>query len=478
MAVFLDPNSYLFAQQLFIRLLGLCYFLAFWSLSKQVVGLYGSQGIIPAQQTLHAFEKNGKSAYWRIPTIFWLNASDSALKYVAIFGEVISLLVLWGIVPALWLPLLWFAYLSFVNIGIVFLGFQWDTLLLEVGFVAIFFALQSPPPLLLLFALWLLLFRFMFASGIVKLLSGCPEWRILKALRYHYETQPLPNRMAYYFHQQTNWLSKASEIGMFFVELIVPFFIFGTDQMRTIACLLLIGLQLLIILTGNYAFFNVLTIALCVTLLDNAHLQWLFGAVPVEAPLPNMMINDALNGIGAILIVLNLLQLLATLTPYRFIYRILNAMGAYYIVNAYGLFARMTTQRNEIEIEGSDDGQNWKVYAFKWKPGDLFNPPKQVAPYHPRLDWQMWFAALGSYHSNAWFVNFLVRLLEGSKPVEGLLQDNPFPDAPPRFIRSLLYEYHFSDLKTKAATGQWWVRKLKGAYTPVMKLSEHAEREI
>lgn len=469
-----DTFQFILSQQLFIKLLGFSYLCAFWSLFIQVLGLYGSQGIIPVQQTLQNMreidQRKGPLLYLRFPTFFWINSSDWSLKGLAGFGLIASLLVVFGVWPAIWLPLLWLTYLSYVTIGLVFLGFQWDALLLEVGFVGIFFAIESPPPMMLLLALWILLFRFIFSSGAVKLLSGCPEWRQIQAMTYHYETQPIPNKVAYFMHQQAKWFSKISEVGVYFFELAVPFLILGTNKMRLVACLLLIFFQILIFVTGNYAFFNILSVALCIPLLTNSSLEWLMGSPSTLISPVHPIVHGFLEVIGTIFFVLNIMLLVSLFIYSKTIYKVLNYLSLYYLINPYGLFARMTTNRDEIIIEGSMDGQEWKVYEFKWKPGDLREPPKQVAPYHPRLDWQMWFAALSNYRANPWLINFMVRLLEGSQPVQKLLKINPFPDAPPKYIRAHLYQYHFSDLATLRKTGEWWVRTYKGLYTPVLSL--------
>lgn len=472
---YFDTSTYVFSQQLFIQFLGFSYFCAFWSLFVQVLGLYGSKGIIPAQSTLLNLKNNYriKNLYFKVPTLFWVNASDRTLRMTAAFGMIISALVILNIFPVFLLPILWITYLSFQNIGVVFLSFQWDVLLLEVGFIGIFFAMLTPPPLMLLIALWLLLFRFMFSSGVVKLLSGCPEWRRLKAMTYHYETQPIPNKIAYYMHQMPKWFTRLSEGGVYFFELVVPFLIFGTNELRVIACLLLVFFQLLIIATGNYAFFNVLSIALCLTLLDNSSLEWLFGPYLQTTGNSHRFLYYILDGIGLIFIFLNIIQFLTLFVSSWRMQKILSKFGAYYIISSYGLFARMTTTRDEIIVEGSEDGKEWKVYEFKWKPGDPTVAPKQVAPYHPRLDWQMWFAALSSFQHNPWFKNFLIRLLEGSSSVTELIKTNPFPNTPPKFVRARLYRYHFSDLKTKQATGEWWTRTFKGFYTPTLTLTKH-----
>lgn len=475
--LYLNAWDYILSQQLFIKVIGIVYFFAFRSLFKQVLGLYGSQGIMPIAQLITSLReerqrKQRLHLYFQFPTIFWWNASDQMLKSITIVGQVLAIPVILGIFPALWLALLWFFYLSFVNVGLDFLSFQWDVLLLEVGFIAIFFAIQSPPPVLLLLALWVLLFRFMFSSGIVKLLSGCPEWKGLKAMTYHYETQPIPNKLAYYMHQQPVWLSKLSEVSMFIIELGVPFLIFGTNGMRLVAFVLLVGFQLLIMLTGNYAFFNILTIALCLVLLNNSALMWMMGipSLTLQPPLP--ILSVLLNGVGLFFITLNALQFAFLFVRKRWLYHLLGMFRSYHLINPYGLFACMTTKRYEIVVMGSEDQEHWKIYDFKWKPGNLFRPPSQVAPYHPRLDWQMWFAALGSYQANPWFINFLIRLLEGSKTVEALLESNPFPTKPPKFIRAVIYEYHFTTLQEKKKNKQWWKRSFKGNYTPILALQK------
>lgn len=469
--IFLNTADYVLAQNLFLKIVGFSYFLAFWSLFKQVLGLYGARGIIPIQETLNVIRENRSiRPYMQVPTLFWFDASDRSLRLLAGFGMAGSCMVMLGIASPLFLLLLWVSYLSFVTLGMEFLSFQWDTLLLEVGFISFFFSLQSPPPLFLLLSLWVLLFRFMFASGAVKLLSGCPSWRSCSAMKVHYETQPIPNRLAYFVHHQPEWVGRASVIVTFFIEMAIPFLIFGTDGMRVAAFWILVVLQVTIFLTGNYAFFNILSVALCIPLLPNSSLSWLMEmTLPLE---PHGVLSFLLEGIGIVLFVLNILEFIALFERTRWVSRFLSKLSHYYIVNSYGLFAWMTTTRDEIVVDGSVDGETWKTYEFKWKPGDLSVAPKQVAPYHPRLDWQMWFAALGTYRSNYWFIDFLKRLLEGSPEVIRLLKNNPFPQRPPKFIRSLLYQYHFSDPETRRKTGQWWTRTYKGYYTPPFTLQK------
>jgi hypothetical protein len=318
-----------------------------------------------------------------------------------------------------------------------------------------------------------LLFRLMFSSGVVKLTSGDPTWRNLTALSYHYHTQPLPSPVAWYADKLPLGFQKASTLMTFAIELLVPFLIFLPRRARHLAAVGIIGLQLLIMLTGNYAFFNILTIALCVFLFDDADLSRLkLRARRMSAPPRRLM-----TAVTVLIIVLSLLQLSASLLnwlpgPAAPLLRLAQPFG---IVNSYGLFAVMTTTRPEIVVQGSNDGQTWRDYEFRWKPGKLTRRPMWVAPYQPRLDWQMWFAALGSYQNNPWFINFMVRLLRGSPEVVALLREAPFPDRPPKYVRAELFEYGFTDAVTRSRTGAWWERQPRGLYLPPITLDDVRE---
>lgn len=468
----MESSSYIFAQWLFLKFLALNYFFAFGSLFFQIKGLYGREGILPIRDLLRNIEKKeGRKLYFRIPTLFWWASSDETLQHLTVLGMIASILVLIGAFPAPLFLFLWLAYLSFVSVGASFLAFQWDILLLEVGFISIFFSLQSPPPFSLVLLYWVLLFRLIFSAGVIKLLSRCPEWRGLTAMEVHYESQPIPNRIAYYFHQQPKWFAKLSCIVVFFLEIAVPFLFLTTSYGRLLAFLMTLFLQLMIMISGNYAFFNTLTMALCIPLLDDKYLSWMFdGAPAISALFPHIFSGIVLNAVAAVLILLNVLELVHLFVRIPRFEKIRFMISPYYLINPYGLFARMTTTRNEIIIQGSNDGEVWKDYEFHWKPGDVKAPPRQVAPHQPRLDWQMWFASLSSYQNNPWFIRLLTCLLQGSHSVLALFKKNPFPEAPPKFIRTLMYEYHFTDIKTKRATGDWWKRTLKGIYSPSCSL--------
>ena len=469
-----EAGSSFISQALFIKLLALSYLFAFFSLSQQVKGLFGSQGIVPIQEYVgHIQKKFARKTFYYLPSLFLYRSDDRTLQWAANGGVVLSLVAFLGVMPSLCFILLWFFYLSFIKVGAPFLQFQWDTLLLEVGFVGIFVALVKPLPFLILIWLWILVFRFIFASGAVKWLSKCPEWHALKAMSYHFETQPLPNLGGYFAHHLLRPFSRLSCFFVFVFEVAVPFLYFGTPLMRVTGTLLSIFFQFLIIITGNYAFFNLLTIALCLPLIDDQYLSWLptfasyFQAVPSSS-----ILNAILNGVGLFMILTNALMLLEQMTPIRLFQKLINLLMHFNIMNHYGLFAVMTTVRNEIIIEGSLDGIAWKEYDFKYKPQALGKGPQQIAPLQPRLDWQMWFAALSSYRFEWWFHRFILRLLENSPVVLALLKNNPFPDKPPLYIRAEFYRYRFSSLQEWWATGHYWTRTYEGLYMPPSTLKD------
>jgi hypothetical protein len=322
----------------------------------------------------------------------------------------------------------------------------------------------------------------------------------LTALTFHYETQPLPTWIGWYAHQLPLWAQKASAATMFGIELFVPLLIFASRRLRRFACLALVFLQVLILLTGNYCFFNLLTLALCVLLLDDAALRALLptslsGALALSGRASSRPQISPADGaredvrpsvrkwpiqftvpLAAIAIVTSLLQFSMAFrlhVPWpRPLVATYGWLEPFRSFNSYGLFAVMTTARPEIIIEGSENGFTWRAYEFKYKPGDVKRRPGFVAPHQPRLDWQMWFAALSSYRQNPWIVDFCVRLLQGSRPVLGLLERNPFPNAPPRYIRAMVYDYRFTDFATRRKTGAWWHRQEKGEYLPAFSLGE------
>ncbi len=463
-----EPPSYEIAVRWFFRSIGLIYLIAFISLGWQIIGLIGARGILPAERFLAAVRENyGASAWLNVPTLFLIGAGDTVMRLGCVAGAVASLAIVLGFARRAALVAAFALYLSLVHAGQTFLSFQWDYLLLESGFLAIFLRV-------LLSRVWLfrwLLFRLMLLSGATKLLSHDPNWRNLTALRYHYETQPLPTRFAWYFHQLPLGFQKFSCAFLFFVELVVPFLFFAPRRVRFFAAWMTIMLQALIFITGNYTFFNLLAVAICVLLFDDAAFRR--TARPPAPRVPRNSVQRAVSGVmvGFILFAsgFQLAEIFAGSIS-RPANAVLSAIGPFGIVNTYGLFQVMTTSRPEVVVEGSNDGQDWLEYGFRFKPGDGKRAPVWVQPYQPRLDWQMWFAALDSYRAEPWFVNFAVRLLEGSPEVTALLERNPFPSAPPHYIRAQLYDYKFTTPGERRATGNWWKRERKGEYLPAVSL--------
>ena len=506
------PPTYFWARRWFLRALGLIYLIAFVSFWVQVDGLIGSSGMSPVSQFLPAVRQQlGSDAYFLLPTLCWFDSSNAFLHFLCGGGVVLSLLLILGIAPALCLVALFVFYLSLASAGQVFLNFQWDVLLLETGFLSIFLApwriwprellwwpesatpaTSSPASRAGLFLLKILLFKLMLMSGVVKLTSGDNSWgwlnhsfhwSALTALNYHYWSQPLPTVFAWWTDKSPEWFKHFSVAFCLLVEMIAPFFIWAPRRPRLIAAGLIIFLQIVIALTGNYCFFNLLTIALCLLLIDDAFVLRMKGRAPAspasqELRPPNTeSVAYRLSAYAAIAVIIVTLPINAWLIfsafkpqsrPPGWLANFYEQLEAFRIVNGYGLFRVMTKDRCEIVIEGSTDGVEWLPYEFKWKPGDIKRVPGWCAPHQPRLDWQMWFAALESPEQNPWLLGLIVRLLEGSRDVTGLLARNPFPDKPPHYIRAMFYRYRFTSSEERRQTGSWWKRQELREYLPTI----------
>ena len=477
----MQTPTWFLTRRVFLFLLGLVYILAFGSLWIQIEGLVGEAGILPAELYLKGAETHwGAQRFWQVPTLFWLNAGNEFLYTVCLLGAGASLMVMVNFFTGWALLMAWIFYLSIFNVAQPFLGFQWDTLLLETGFLSLFLVSwrgninepESSPSWFIIFLLRLLLFRVVFSSGVVKLLSQDPTWADLTALYYHYETQPLPTWVGWYTHQLPQGFQEFSVVCVFIIQLGVVFLIFGPRRIRYIGCAALVFFDVLIILTGNYGFFNLLTIALCLLLLDDSVFsRWLSTKGEKSKVSVFVIQKKSLLKVGllGVCIMLYAVPLLTTNHPSIYVY-ISKAIRPFHIFNSYGLFAVMTTSRPEIIILGSDDRENWFPYEFKWKPGNVEKKPKFVAPHQPRLDWQMWFAALSNYERNPWLIQFMTRLLQGSPVVIALLENNPFPDTPPRYLQAVIYEYQFTNSEIRNRDNSWWTRKLLRPYTPILRL--------
>src|SRR6266446_10583772 len=563
------PPTYFWARRWFLRALGLTYLIAFVSLWVQVDGLIGSHGMSPLNQFLPAVRAQlGQDAYALLPTLCWFNSSNAFLHFLCGGGVVVSLLLMFGIAPAFLLVVLFAFYLSLTIAGQTFLNFQWDVLLLETGFLAIFLAPwrlwpreliwwpspawsrpradlassplregertaaseyssrrtsesePSPSPLPCegrggrpspsgyetpvtspvsrggLFLLKFLLFKLMLMSGVVKLTSGDDSWgwvnhsfhwSALTALDYHYWSQPLPTVFSWWADKSPEWFKHFSVAFCLVVEIIAPFFIWAPRRPRLVAAGLMIFLQIVIALTGNYCFFNLLTLALCLLLIDDAiwrrnvrqdnrAVRAYSSGAPSDRALPSRLLMY-----GAIIVIIVSLPINAWLVftafkpdaewPRRLAFAY-EHLEPFRIVNGYGLFRVMTKDRREIVIEGSADGIDWLPYEFKWKPGNVMRAPGWCAPHQPRLDWQMWFAALGTPERNPWFIRLAICLLEGKPDVIRLFAHDPFPNQPPRYVRAILYRYRFTTAKEHRQTGAWWKSQELREYLPAVSLEQ------
>ena len=491
MPSFALSSRFTVARWIFARALGGIFFCAFASLGVQIRGLAGAHGIVPAAEFLNeVWNKLGSGAVWQVPTLCWLNAGDTMLVALCIAGVALSLVLICGVMPGLCSLLLWGLYLSLCWVAIPFTEFQWDSLLLETalpGAVLLPWRIRPrwnqwrPSQQAALWVLWWLLFRLMFESGAVKLSSGDKTWWGFTALEYHFETQPLPIWTAWFANQIPTWILSLAVFIMFFIELFAPWLIIAPRRWRHGAAWSLIALQIGILTTGNYTFFNFLSISLCLLLFDDgawpARLRerWRTDAATVQSW--TALVSSLTAPVLAVIVLLTAEPLLSPVGLASRWPAALSKLGEtvepLMSFNGYGLFRVMTVSRHEIAVEGSDDRENWKEYEFRWKPGDLNERPRLVAPHQPRLDWQMWFAALGSIRNNPWFVRFLVRLLEGSPEVLKLLRTNPFPEHPPRYVRALAYDYHF----TRFGDGHpgWWKREPLGLYCPPITLRQDGQ---
>jgi hypothetical protein len=472
--------TFVFSRRLFLRLLGVVYFIAFASLGVQITGLVGSHGILPIGELLaRARATAGIEAFHALPTLLWFSSSDAMLRLLCWGGAALSLLLVAGVVPVAASALLWLFYLSVTVAGQVFLEFQWDMLLLEAGVLACLYApLRSPdaePNPIVRWVLWSLAFKLTFLSGITKLASGDPTWAGWTAMTYHYWTQPLPAWTSWYAAQQPAALLYWSVPPMFAIELVAPFAIFLPARFRRtrlVACVLMILLQAGIGATGNYGFFNLLTIVLYLALLDDQTL----GRRPVtplesDRPRPEpkawrVAVSVAAVAIACLSAVAFVREIQVTARSRAQIARawpgrVLASLEPFRSVNGYGLFRVMTTERPELVIEVSDDGQNFKEWEFRWKPGDPKRRPAFIEPHMPRLDWQMWFAALDPVDASYWLESLAQRILEGEPAVTGLLGPTPLA-ARPISVRIAMYDYRFTTGAERAQSGAWWVRTLRG----------------
>jgi hypothetical protein len=479
------PARYQLTRFVFLRLLGLSYFVAFLALAEQWRPLLGSDGLLPAADFLSQVRAHFGSlsaAFWRLPSLFWFDSSDALLAGISWFGVALSLAVVLGFANAPMLALLWALYLSFMHIGQIFYGYGWESLLCETGFLAIFLApALSPKPFsgsvpwpVILLLRWLI-FRVMFGAGLIKI-RGDACWTDLSCLAYHYETQPLPNPLSAGFHRLPERVHQLGVLFNHFAELVAPFGVFGPKRLRYAAGAVIIVFQSFLILSGNLSFLNWLTITIAIACFDDAAFraltpEWLDARLSVR-PEPLGRARRVVTGVLAVLIaLLSLNPIVNLLSPSQ---RMNASFEPFGLVNTYGAFGSINRARNEVILEGTADAvlgptTRWSAYELPCKPGDPTRRPCVASPYQYKLDWQLWFAAFGSAGDEPWLIHLVDKLLQGDPVVDSLFRVQPFRGHPPHYIRASFYRYRFAP---RALAGVYWQREYLGEYLRPLALGD------
>jgi hypothetical protein len=495
--------SRLLPRWILLRALGLIYYSAFFSLAFQIRGLIGPHGILPAGEYLQAVaEKFGHAGYWYAPTLLWFSSSAHTLTGICWVGIIASLLLVLNLWPRGMLAICFVCLLSFVTAAQEFSGYQSDGMLLEAGFIAMYFAPagfrpgwgeESRPSRASLFLLVWEGFRIYFESGIAKIMGGDPQWRNFTALDEYYQNGPLPTWIGWYMQHLPHWFHAATAFGTLALELVLAWMMFLPRRIRIVCFFIVTPWQIGIILSANYTFLNYLVLVLGFLLLDD---QFVLPYLPrfmkesylatkeakplAETASENKWRKRLRVQFSALKLAVTSVMLTwifyVTLTEMVWMVRPLplptspvSALEPFRIANRYGLFAVMTRGRYEIEFQGSDDGQNWLVYPFRFKPQDPNKAPGIYAPYQPRFDWNLWFASLSSWRQEPIVLRTEQSLLRGDADVLLLFSGNPFPKAPPRQVRAVIWQYWFSTAAEKRSQGVWWRRQQLGLYAPVLE---------
>jgi Lipase maturation factor len=474
-------GNYWLARTVFQRGIALIYLIAFINVLNEFKPLLGEHGLLPVTAWV-------KDVPFRAsPSLFYLAPKDFIFTAAAWIGVALSCVVLTGLADryswwfsALVWALLWLLYLSFVNVGQTFYGFGWESILLEAGFYSIFLGsrLEAPQFVTILLLRWLC-FRVMFGAGLIKM-RGDPCWRHATCLDYYYQTQPIPNPLSWYFHWGPVWTHRAGVWFNDLAELVAPFGYFLPQPVASIAAIVTIVFQGTIMASGNLSWLNLMTMILAVPALDDRILRRILPIHTPELHAPAMAHKIAVGALAVLVAGLSVKPVINMLSPRQVMNTSYNPL---HLVGTYGAFGSVTRTRYEVVVEGTDestitDATDWREYGFRGKPGDPSRMPPQIAPYHLRLDWLMWFAAMSNYSQNPWFVNFMAKLLEGDRPVLGLLRVNPFPNAPPLYVRAMLYEYEFTTPDERRQTHRWWKRELVGEYFPAVSLNTPGFRRL
>jgi hypothetical protein len=453
------------------------YLIAFVAAAIQFRALIGENGILPVPRFL------ARQAFWRSPSIFHLRYSDGLFAGVSWLGAALSAAIVAGaadLVP-LWAAMLiwlavWVLYLSIVNVGQAWYAFGWESLLLETGFLMIFLGNDATaPPALTLWLTRFLLFRVEFGAGLIKM-RGDKCWRDLTCLYYHHETQPMPGPLSWFFHHLPRPLHRVEVAGNHFAQLVVPVGLFAPQPVASVAATIIVVTQLWLVASGNFAWLNWLTIMLAFSAVDDSWASALLGRFLPAHPVPAV----APLWFAALVLAFTAAALFLSYWPVRNMLssrqRMNMSFNPFHLMNTYGAFGTIGRVRREVVVEGTEAERLsqqtvWKEYEFKGKPGALGRLPRQWAPYHLRLDWLMWFAAISPAYAQQWLTPFLERLLRNDPPTLRLLRHNPFPESPPRYVRAQLYQYRFTTPSELRRDRAWWSRRLIGAYIPPIPLS-------
>src|SRR5881392_737649 len=491
--LFIGGNSYCLTRFVILRLLGFVYAVAFLVAAQQLVPLVGEHGLTSARHFLTAIESqlgSRAAAAIQLPTLFWFGLSDQALSMSSWIGFALSLVVLAGYANALILAVLWIIYMSIVHVGQIWYGYGWETQLLETGFLSIFLCPlldgrpfpSCRPPLLVIWLFRWLGFRIMIGAGLIKL-RGDPCWRDLTCLYYHYETQPIPSPVSRYLHFAPHWFHKFGTAWNHFIELIVPWFSFGPRHARHVAGILLVSFQIILIISGNLSFLNYVTIIPFLACFDDTFLRRLLPKALVkraeraaQQATPDRAQNVVAVGLSLLVVYLSIAPAANLISERQMMNTSFDRLS---LVNTYGAFGAVGKERDEIIFEGTDDtiitgDTRWKEYEFKAKPGDPDLRPPFIAPYQPRIDWQIWFAAMASPAEYPWTLHFVWKLLHNDPGTLSLLANNPFPVSPPHYIRARLYRYQFAPLGEK----EWWKREPIGEWLPALSIDDEQFRRI
>jgi hypothetical protein len=493
----------LLPRWLFLRALGLIYYSAFFSLVFQIRGLIGPHGILPANEYLQALAENyGHTGYWYAPTLLWFSSGPHMLSGICWVGMIASLLLVLNLWPRGMLAVCFVCFLSFVAAAQEFSGYQSDGMLLEAGFIALFLAPggfrpgwgeDSPPSRASVFLLLWECFRIYFESGVAKIRGGDPQWRNFTALDEYYQNGPLPTWIGWYMEHLPHWFHAATSFFTLALELVLVWAMFLPRRFRIACFFVMTAWQIGIILSANYTFLNYLVLLLGILLLDDqfvlaylpSFLKKSFLATKEAKPLAQQQEERAWRKklgtqISALRLAVTAVMLswifYATFAELVWMFKPLplpttpvSALEPFRIANRYGLFAVMTRGRYEIEFQGSDDGQTWLVYPFRFKPQDPSKAPGIYAPFQPRFDWNLWFASLGSWRQEPIVVRTEQNLLRGDADVLSLFAANPFPHAPPKQVRAVIWQYWFTTPAEKSSQGLWWRRQLLGLYAPILE---------